>query len=120
MIETVRLVEKWAEEKGIARPVNIPVQYVKCVEELTELGAELENAEFFQDSDYPEIFHAYMNDAEMELGDCLVTLIILAKDMGTTAEECLERAYQKIRNRKGKVINGTFVKEEDLNNKGDK
>ena len=33
---------------------------------------------------------------------------------GTTAENCLEEAYEVIKNRKGKMIDGVFVKEEDL------
>ena len=34
----------------------------------------------------------------------------LAELCGTTIEECTERAYAEIVNRKGKMINGTFVK----------
>ena len=33
---------------------------------------------------------------------------------GTTAENCLEEAYEVIKDRKGKMIDGVFVKEEDL------
>ena len=33
---------------------------------------------------------------------------------GTTAENCLEEAYKVIKDRKGKMIDGVFVKEEDL------
>ena len=33
---------------------------------------------------------------------------------GTTAESCLEEAYEVIKDRKGKMIDGVFVKEEDL------
>lgn len=32
---------------------------------------------------------------------------------GTTAESCLEEAYEVIKDRKGKMIDGVFVKEED-------
>ena len=33
---------------------------------------------------------------------------------GTTAESCLEEAYEVIKDRKGKMIDGVFIKEEDL------
>ena len=33
---------------------------------------------------------------------------------GTTAENCLDEAYNVIKDRKGKMIDGVFVKEEDL------
>lgn len=44
-----------------------------------------------------------------------MTLIILAQQQGWTLEECLQYAYDEIKNRKGKTINGTFVKDSDLN-----
>ncbi|HIA7046199.1 TPA: MazG-like family protein, partial [Staphylococcus aureus] len=48
------------------------------------------------------------------IGDTVATLIILAQQQGWTLEECLQYAYDEIKNRKGKTINGTFVKETDL------
>ena len=50
----------------------------------------------------------------MEMGDILVTLIILSKQLDIDLVECLDMAYKKIKKRKGKTINGTFVKEGDL------
>lgn len=51
---------------------------------------------------------------KLEFGDVIVTLIILSKQLGIDFEECLELAYLKIKNRKGKTIDGKFVKQEDL------
>ena len=48
------------------------------------------------------------------MGDIFVTLIILCEQLGITPIECLEFAYKKISKRKGKTINGVFIKEEDL------
>jgi NTP pyrophosphatase (non-canonical NTP hydrolase) len=48
------------------------------------------------------------------MGDILVTLIILSAQLDIDLTECLEMAYQKISKRKGKTIDGLFVKEEDL------
>ena len=45
------------------------------------------------------------------IGDVLVTLIILANQLGYDVEDCLEVAYNEIKNRKGETINGTFIKE---------
>jgi NTP pyrophosphatase (non-canonical NTP hydrolase) len=47
----------------------------------------------------------------MELGDCMVVLTILAAQLGVTTEQALEMAYNKIRHRTGKTINGQFVKD---------
>ena len=37
----------------------------------------------------------------------------LSEHLGVNIEECIEQAYQEIKNRKGKMVNGTFVKDED-------
>ena len=39
----------------------------------------------------------------------------IAKEYGTSLEETLEMAYNEIKDRKGKMIDGVFVKEADLN-----
>lgn len=38
----------------------------------------------------------------------------ISKSLGYNFEECFELAYQEIKDRKGRWIDGTFVKEEDL------
>ena len=43
-------------------------------------------------------------------GDMVVVLTNLAELSGLTIEECIESAYEVISKRKGKMINGTFVK----------
>ena len=44
-----------------------------------------------------------------------VMLYTCALRNNLTLEDCIESAYNEIKNRKGKMINGTFVKESDLN-----
>ena len=93
-------VQLWAEEKGLhlANPI---AQLAKIMEELGEVA------------------QAYTRKNEedllMELGDLLVTIIIFAQQNGIELEEALKVAYKKIAERKGKLVNGTFIKEEDLN-----
>ena len=48
------------------------------------------------------------------IGDTLVTIIVLAHQLDLDVTECLSIAYEEIKNRKGKMVNGTFIKEEDL------
>ena len=119
-------IQKWGEEKEITDPRNLLVQYQKFREEADELGFELtaytlaHNADELlkkslqYDEPRDEAIEAYHN-TKMEMGDVLVTLSILAKQLDVTLYECMEMAYEKIKGRKGKTINGTFVKEEDLN-----
>lgn len=49
------------------------------------------------------------------LYETIQILIMTAKYYGFTFEECVESAYKEIANRRGKMINGTFVKESELN-----
>ena len=48
------------------------------------------------------------------MGDIFVTLIILCDQLNLDLVDCLARAYEKIKDRKGKTINGVFIKEGDL------
>lgn len=61
-----------------------------------------------------EVLEKTNKNVKMEFGDVMVTMIIMAKQLDIDLAECLEMAYEKIKDRKGKTINGTFVKEADL------
>lgn len=50
-------------------------------------------------------------DTKDDIGDCLVCLIIIAQQQGYSIDECLAVAYKEIKDRKGIMINGVFVKE---------
>lgn len=91
---------QWAEDRNMISPKNTSRQYMKVSEELGEIaeGINKNNREQIKDS----------------LGDILVTLIILAQDLNFDLLDCLNSAYKVIQNRKGKTINGVFVKESDL------
>lgn len=52
--------------------------------------------------------------AKDAIGDMYVVLTILCLQLDLDIEECIEHAYDEIRDRKGKMINGAFVKESDL------
>ena len=45
------------------------------------------------------------------LGDSFVTLIILCYQLGLEPKDCLQTAWDEIKNRKGKTVNGTFIRE---------
>ena len=95
MFENIR---DWAKERGLYDKGNTIVQYVKLQEEAGELAQALLN------NDHDEI-----NDA---IGDMVVVLTNLAHLHGTHIETCIADAYDVISKRKGKMINGTFVKDE--------
>ncbi len=90
-------VEHWAKEKGILDKATPMAQALKTLEETTELCTAINS------NDRAEIIDA--------MGDIMVTLIIQAKMQNISLEQCLESAYNVISKRKGKMINGQFVKE---------
>lgn len=102
MDELVKLVEEWAREKNldIAEPEK---QMLKVVEEVGEVAAALARNN--------------KNDLRDGIGDVVVTLVILAIQNDMDLYECLNQAYNEIKDHKGKNVNGVFVKESDLNDK---
>lgn len=88
------MVVEWADEKGILDSSYPLKQVGKMLEEVGELVAA--------DSTEDEV------DA---VGDILVVLIIYCKMRGLDPEACLAVAYDEIKDRKGKMVNGIFVKE---------
>lgn len=95
--ELIQSVELWADQRGLLVPENRPRQMLKVMEEVGETSAAL----------------ARGNRRELKdgIGDVVVTLIILASQSGFTLTECLNAAYQEIKDRKGKTVDGVFIKE---------
>lgn len=48
------------------------------------------------------------------IGDMYVVMTILSMQLNIDIEECVELAYEEIKDRKGKMINGVFVKASDI------
>ncbi len=96
--ERFDLIRDWAATRGIYDEGNTFVQYVKLQEEAGELAKALLT------DDHDEI-----NDA---IGDMVVVLTNMAHLHGTEIEDCIDAAYNVIAARTGKMINGTFVKDE--------
>jgi len=91
-------IRDWAGERGLYTKGDTKTQFAKLVEETGELAQAIlkkDDAEFA--------------DA---IGDMVVVLTNLAHLGGTTIEECIDSAYDVISKRTGKMVNGTFVKDE--------
>jgi NTP pyrophosphatase (non-canonical NTP hydrolase) len=89
----------WAHDKGIFDNSTPIAQMSKMKEEVEELDEEV-----------------LLNDKSLirikgELGDVLVTAIIQAHFHGLSLADCLQQAHDKISKRKGKLVDGVFVKE---------
>src|SRR5699024_1039396 len=100
MAESIKL---WAKERNLhnADPYK---QILKVGEEFGELCQAIAKDK---------------NDIEIkeEIGDIYITLVILCTKLGYDIDDCIVLAYEKIKNRKGEMVNGIFVKEDDLSEK---
>jgi NTP pyrophosphatase (non-canonical NTP hydrolase) len=92
------LILKWGKEKGILPNPEPMCQLEKTEEEVAELRKAIE------EHDIDEVKDA--------LGDIYVTLTMQAEAWGFTMEECVQAAYDVIKNRTGKMVNGKFIKDE--------
>ena len=106
MQELIGKVEQWAIDKGIDQAENWKPQFKKIVEEVMEYKEELKLSE--HDT------AANLMDEMTEMGDILVTLTIMAQQRGYRLSTCMQFAYDKVKDREGEVIDGTFVKAEDI------
>jgi len=96
------LIRMWAKDKGIYAKGDSKTQYLKLMEESGEL------AEALLKNDRPEIIDA--------IGDMVVVLTNLAALEDLRIEDCVQSAYDIIKNRTGSMQNGTFVKAKDNSN----
>jgi hypothetical protein len=111
----------WAKEKGIL-DASIPLkQLEKTQEELDETKEALLK---IKDLQHPDLllgdmsrvsaYKKYKHEVADGIGDMLVTIIILAELVELESLDCLQLAYDEIKGRKGKMVDGLFVKESNL------
>ena len=91
---------KWAEERGIFDNGDPLAQLDKTQEELNETIQAVKTT-------CPQK-HSEIADG---IGDMLVTIIIAAKMMDLDPTTCCEQAYNEIKDRTGKMVDGKFVKD---------
>lgn len=94
---------EWAKDRNIFENSNAIKQISKTQEELYETLTALRELEQGKES---------ILEVADGIGDMLVTIILLAKMVGLNSVDCLADAYEEIKNRKGKMVNGLFVKDE--------
>lgn len=98
MEELEQKVIEWAEDRGIIAHSTPQAQALKAVSEMGEVADAVIKGD---------------RDALIDgIGDVMVCLINLAHMSGTDLEECLEAAWDEIKDRKGFMVpGGAFVKE---------
>ncbi|MCA1776092.1 MAG: MazG-like family protein [Loktanella sp.] len=98
--KTISLIRDWARARNIIAGGSAQAQMLKLTEEIGELAGGIAKDR--------------QADIEDAIGDCFVLLTIIAAHRGVDIETCIGRAYNEIKDRRGRMIDGVFVKEEDL------
>lgn len=91
------LIRQWAEDRNLVEGSDLKSQFVKLIEESGELANAI----------------GKKNDIEFAdaIGDMFVVLTILAAQNGMKIEDCIDGAWQEIKDRKGKMVDGIFLKD---------
>lgn len=95
--ELIQAVIEWGNNRDLIHRQNASRQMLKVTEEIGELAAAISRNK-----------HEDTVDA---IGDSFVTLIILSAQLGLDPADCLKQAYSEIAGRKGKTVDGVFVKD---------
>lgn len=96
---TVEKIEQWVIDRNL-HTQDPKVEMCKTIEELGELAKAVNKGN---------------KEGQIDgIGDTVVTLICIAMQLGLRIDDCLDYAYNEIKDRKGEFINGMFVKESDL------
>ena len=136
--ELLPLITEWANERGLINESFIEKQRLKLIEECGELASAIlkENIEEQKDA-IGDIFvvlvilaeqagdnnYNFEDDGYYEVLDILISgiccdsiesrfsyLINVVRDLDFDLTECVNLAWNEIKDRKGKLVNGTFIK----------
>jgi len=92
----VELIKQWHHDRNLIEGSTDKDQTLKLMQELGELSDNVCKGK----------------DVADDIGDCMVVLINIAMRNNLTIDRCLEVAYNDIKDRKGKMVDGIFIKEE--------
>ena len=101
--EYIARIEEWGIDRGlisVSSNENSKAQMLKLMEEVGETARAL----------------AYGDQEGLidGIGDCVVVLTILAQQCDTSLAECIDAAWDEIKDRKGRLEDGLFKKDSDL------
>tara|TARA_Y100000768_G_scaffold334562_1_gene275354 strand:+ start:2979 stop:3275 length:297 start_codon:yes stop_codon:yes gene_type:complete len=97
MEELTKLIIQWHYDRNLIEGSSDKDQVLKLMQELGELSDSVCKGK----------------DVKDDLGDMIVVMLNIMERQGISMEECLQKAYDDIKDRKGRMVDGIFVKEGD-------
>ena len=98
MEELIKKVAQWHHDRNLIDGATDKDQFCKLIQEAGELSDNICKGKDMSD----------------DIGDMIVVLINIAERNNLTLKECLEKAWDDIKDRKGKMVDGIFIKEGDF------
>ena len=91
------LISQWHKDRNLIEGSTDKDQYLKLIQEAGELSDNICKGKDIKD----------------DIGDMMVVLINILVRNNLTINQCLAKEYEEIKDRKGKMIDGVFVKDGD-------
>jgi NTP pyrophosphatase (non-canonical NTP hydrolase) len=98
LIEDVNNIKRWHHDRNLIEGSDDKSQFAKLIQEAGELSDNICKG----------------NDIKDDIGDMIVVLINIAERNDISITECVRQAWDDIKDRKGRMVDGVFVKEGDL------
>jgi len=98
ILHWIESIVQWHHDRNLIEGANDKDQYMKLIQECGELSDNI----------------CKQQDISDDIGDIMVVLINIAERNGLSLTHCLEVAYNDIKDRKGRMVDGVFVKEDEL------
>ena len=97
VVELVDLIRVWHHARNLIDGATDKDQYMKLIQEAGELSDNICKGKDIRD----------------DIGDMMVVLINIAERNNLTLGQCLQTAWDDIKDRKGRMVDGVFIKEDD-------
>jgi len=98
LIENVDNIRKWHHDRNLIEGSDDKSQFAKLIQEAGELSDNICKGKDIKD----------------DIGDMIVVLVNIAERNDLSITECVRTAWDDIKDRRGKMVDGVFVKEGDL------
>jgi len=94
----VSKVIRWHYDRNLIEGSSDKDQVLKLIQEIGELSDSVCKGKDIRD----------------DIGDMLVVMLNITERNGVSLTECFQQAWNDIKDRKGRMVDGIFVKEQDL------
>ena len=97
LIKNLHKIQQWHKDRNLIEGSDDKSQFAKLIQECGELSDSICKGKDIKD----------------DIGDIIVVLINIAVRNNVTIDECVQVAYDDIKDRRGVMKDGVFIKEAD-------